>query len=105
MDPFWKAFFEEFKERGRNVTPFLVTVPLLLGVVILVELAGRTPLGESLLSILFGTGVLLIGVWIFVAICRNDSRQSERWERKELSSDELRVARSKLTGDRNRKSA
>lgn len=105
MDPFWKAFFGEFKERGRNVTPFLVTLPLLLGVVILVELAGRTPLGEDLLAILSGAGVLLVGVWIFVTICRNGSRQSERWERKELSDDELRVARSKLTGDRNRNRA
>jgi hypothetical protein len=105
MDPFWKTFFEEFKERGRNVTPFLVTLPLLLGIVILVEWIGRTPLGESLPSILFGAGALIVGVWVFVAMYRAWGRRSERWERKELSRDELRVARSKLKRDQNRKSA
>lgn len=101
MNPFWKTFFEEFKDRGRDATPFLITVGVLVPVVLIAETNGM-----HLTLVLPWVGVVLAAwmlIWLVWAIGSSRKRRRQRWERHELSRDELRVARSKLLRDRNGK--
>ena len=104
MDPFWKTFFEDFRERGRDATPFLFTLAastcLFIGGVIVEEAGLAKYIVPTLLL-----AVVFAFVWVVVLITRARTRQRERWERRELSCDEWRVARSKLKRDGNRKGA
>jgi len=104
MDPFWKTFSEEFKDRGRDATPFLFTLAALVGLCVLACIAEESGMGEYIGGGLV-VAVILAFAWKTVQHLRSRTRQQERWERKELSCDEMRVARSKLKPDRNRKSA
>jgi len=101
MNPFWRSFFDEFKDRGRDATPFLFTLGVLVPAVFIAEANGL-----QITLALPWAGVLVV-VWMLIwavgAICRHRRRRYDRWERRELSCDELRVARSKLLRDRNRK--
>jgi len=103
MNPFWKAFFEDFRERGRDATPFLFTLAALVGLLIVgaifEEIVRDPAVTDFMLQTLPWAGVVVV-VWalilIVVAIRRARNRERERLERQELSCDELRVARSKL---------
>ena len=93
----WKSFEECFRGCGRNAWLFMVALFTVLPMLLLInELQAYVP------HFLGGVGVL-IAAWIGVVIYRNraDRRKTERLP--PLSRDELRVARSKLTKDTNRK--
>ena len=104
MDPFWKTFFEEFKDRGRDATPFLITLAAMVCLLIVVGIVDEAGLANHIVGAVF-LAVVFAFVWAVVKIVRARTRQRERWERRELSCDEWRVARSKLKKDGNRKGA
>jgi len=95
MDPFWKTFCEDVKDRGRDATPFLVTLAALAGLCIAIGIVGETQLVGFIMPASFCAGVFVM-IWAFVMFWRTRNRRRETGERRELSSDELRVARSKL---------
>jgi len=101
MNSFWRAFFDEFKDRGRDATPFLATIGFLVPVVFIAESNGlHVTLVLPWVGLLLGVWML---IWLVWAIGSFRRRRRQRWERHELSCDELRAARSKLLRDRNRK--
>jgi len=102
MNPFWKTFFEELKERGHNASLFVFTL-LCVSVVLIITTSCRIRL-DHVMAFLPGLGVFAAAM-VCVAWRRKRKRQRERAPIGPLSCDELRVARSKLTRDRNRKSA
>lgn len=104
MKPIWSTLYDDVKDRRYGALFLLAPLSFggALGLAALL-LAGLDAAG--LLPYALCGSVVLVGPWIFVAVRRARSRQHERWERHELSYDEWRVARSKLTRDQDRKSA
>jgi membrane protease YdiL (CAAX protease family) len=94
MKPTWSTLYDDVKDR-RYALLFLIAMPLLLGIASVVGLIENSPLAQDFPVILFLLGVIVV-LWVFGTIWRRRKRRPERWERKKLSSDELRVARSKL---------
>lgn len=108
MDPFWKTFSEELKDRGRDGTPFVFTLAGLVFLLIAAAILKESGLGRLIRPALPWLGSVVV-VWAVargvLAIRHARKRRRERWERHELSWDEWRVARSRLKRDQNRKSA
>jgi hypothetical protein len=107
MDLSWKAFFEEFKDRGRDATPFLITLAALTCLLITAGALNESGVADFIAPGLPWAGMIAVAwvlAWVVVAIRRARKRRDERWERRELSRDEWRVARSKLKKDSNQKS-
>jgi len=105
MNSIWDRLYDGVKDRRYGA--LFIYAPLGIVVVGLLlaglEAAGLLPhaLCAIALWILFLIGRLVFKlVEFFIKPTRR-----ERWERKQLSRDEIRVARSKLVGDRGRKSA
>jgi hypothetical protein len=103
MKPFWGSLFEHLKDCGRNATIFVLALGGLLSSLILIGIINESPLHDYIPQIVAGLG-FVAACWICVAIRRIFARRREHPERGPLSCDELRVARSKLLKDRNRKS-
>jgi hypothetical protein len=108
MDPFWKSFFEDFRERGRDATPFLFTLAALVGLLIVGAIFDdltRDPAvtGFMLRTLPWAGAIVAVVMVVLVvtAIRRARGRKRERWQRRELSCDEWRVARSKLKSGSN----
>ena len=95
MSPFWGSFFEQVRSGGRNATIFLVALAACFVVLIAAAIANQMNLfqysGRAL-----AIAIMLIALRVAVVVSRARSRPRERFKRKPLSSDEARVARSKL---------
>jgi hypothetical protein len=109
MDPFWKSFFEDFRERGRDATPFLFTLAALVVLLIVGgifdEITRDPAVADFMRRALPWAGTIaVVGILVSVimAIRRARNRRRERWQRHELSCDEWRVARSKLKSGLNK---
>ncbi|MBE0540586.1 MAG: hypothetical protein IH623_04285 [Verrucomicrobia bacterium] len=102
MNPFWTTLSDNLKVCGRNAKFFLCVVIAFFGVPVLIAVVSETRVREYLLPALPWAGVVALA-WLAVAIHRARARRRERLERRPLSCDELRVARSKLMKDRNLK--
>ena len=99
MSPFWGSFFEHLRGRGRDATPFFLTFVGLIFALIGVAITGNLGLfqyaNQALASLL-----ILALVWCGVGLIKARNRQYEPFKRRLLSSDEARVARSKLLKSR-----
>jgi uncharacterized membrane protein YeaQ/YmgE (transglycosylase-associated protein family) len=105
MSPFWVGLFENFRERGRNATIFLVALAALVGVLlvsgVLSEILNSKEFGDCARVVLavIGAGVV---VWCGRAFRRGFFGKRDRLNSSRLSSDELTKARSKLLGNQKR---
>lgn len=102
MIPFWTSLSDDLKVCGRNVKFFLCVFIAFFGVPVLIAVVIETRVREYLLPALPWAGVVALA-WLAVGIHRARARRRERLQRRPLSCDELRVARSKLMKDRNLK--
>ncbi len=100
MNPFWTTLSDNLKVCGRNAKFFLCVVIAFFGVPVLIAVISETGARDYIFPVLAWVGVFA-AVWVAVAIRRARRRRRERLERRPLSCDELRVARSKLIRDRN----
>jgi hypothetical protein len=99
MSPFWGSFSEQFRGCGRDATLFLVgLVALILGLVA-VAIANSLNLFEYARPILIGVLMAFTGRVGFLCY-QARRRPTERFHRRPLSRDEVRVARSKLLKNR-----
>lgn len=108
MDPFWKTFFEEFKERGRDASPFLITLAAMFGLLLLGALAESCGWFDHLAAAFPWVGTIAavtVLAWALASLRRAGKRRTERWERQELSCDEWWAARSKLKRNQKRNGA
>jgi hypothetical protein len=108
MDPFWKTFFEEFKERGRDASPFLITLAAMFGLLLLAGIAESCGWMDRLVAAVPWVGTIAAAAvlgWLVAAIRRARHHPPRGWERQELSCDEWRAARSKLKRNQNRNGA
>lgn len=102
MNPFWSNFFEHLKDCGRNGTIFIATLGFLLGLLILSGIIGESRFHECIVPAMSIAGALSLA-WFSVVIRKANLRRRERLERRPLSRDEMRVARSKLMKERSEK--
>ncbi|PYJ00162.1 MAG: hypothetical protein DME25_21380 [Verrucomicrobia bacterium] len=98
MSPFWNSLFEHVKDCGRDATLFLITLAGLLGALVGVAIICLNDWAEYVVRALPVLGLFAV-IWAFLAIRRARARRRQRLQRKPLSDDELRVARSKLKRD------
>lgn len=102
MNPFWTNLSDNLKVCGRNAKFFLCVVVAFFGVPVLIAVISETGARDHILPALPWVGVFAVA-WVAVVIRQARARRRERLERRPLSCDELRVARSKLMKDRNLK--
>ena len=99
MSPFWGSFCEQLRSCGRDATLFLVGLVALILVLAAVAVARSFNLFEYGLPILIGASIVIIAKVGF-GCYQARRRPRERFRRKPLSRDEVRVARSKLVKSR-----
>jgi hypothetical protein len=95
MSPFWGSFFEQVRSGGRNATIFLLAFAACFVVLIVAGIASELNLFQYTGQVLTAV-IILATMRLAVALHKARSRPRERFRRKPLSSDEARVARSKL---------
>jgi membrane protein implicated in regulation of membrane protease activity len=95
MSPFWGSFFDHFRVCGRNATLFLLALVGFFIVLIAAAVASHLNLFQYAGPIFAAAG-LIIAIRAGVAMYQARRRPRERFKRHPLSSDEARVARSKL---------
>ena len=95
MSPFWGSFYEQVRSGGRNATIFLVAFAACFVVLIAAVIASSLNLFQYSDQVLAIVAILVL-LRVAVVISRARNRPRERFRRKPLSSDEARVARSKL---------
>jgi hypothetical protein len=97
----WKAFAEQFKECGRNGTLFILTI-LGFPALILLLTAMADALGDVAMLVACGPWLVLFGYGL-ISFIRSWKHPARLGKLPPLSQNELSVARSKLTKDRNRR--
>jgi len=95
MSPFWSSFCHQFRQCGRSGTWFIATILALVGLPALAAFLDAQG-ASQFIGPLFAGLTLIFGFWLFGLIRRAWKRRKDFWERRPLSSDEIRVARSKL---------
>jgi hypothetical protein len=95
MSPFWGSFFENVRGRGRNATLFLVVLAILFFALFASMIPSSRDLLQFADAVIAGIVVFLVA-WFCVAAHKARERNRDRFSRRPLSCDELRVARSKL---------
>src|SRR5438552_9569084 len=103
MTPFWTSLFAHLKECGREATVFILTLAVLFGFLLIALILQANDLDRYVLPVLCGLGLVVL-VSDLVSLRRAWKRRCERWRYSPLSSDELRVARSKLVREQDHKS-
>jgi hypothetical protein len=101
MSPLWAGFFEHLKSCGRNAAMFLVSLAVLVVVAIMAGIVNGNDshAGELLTSLVAGFG--LAAVCLIVVAFRRAWKDYRGGRCGPLSSDELRIARSKLMSGMN----
>jgi hypothetical protein len=106
MKSIWSKLYDDTKDR--RYAALFVLVPLAIFICLSI-LAGLVESSEILEHVTEGellwAGGLVVG-WVFVCVVvtirRSRKHRPEHWERRELSCDERRVARSKLKSGMNK---
>lgn len=106
MNSFWSRLYDRFKDRRYGFLFLVAFLGVIVGAALfflLCQLIDASEHRDEIVRVLPILGLLPVA-WLFVAIRRSLARRRERIKFPPLSSDELRVARSKLrkTGDRKR---
>ena len=107
MKSIWSTLHDNVKDR-RYAVLFFAPLAVLACLAIVGGIAEDLGAFEHIAAWLPWAGGLAAAwalVWVARAIRRARKRRREGWERKELSSDEMRAARSKLMRDGNHKNA
>jgi hypothetical protein len=95
MSPFWGSFFEQVRSGGRNATVFLLAFAACFVVLLAAGMASELNAFQYAGPVLTAV-IILVALRFAVATYKARNRPRERFRRKPLSSDEARVARSKL---------
>jgi hypothetical protein len=99
MSPFWTSFFTNLKADRRSTTLFMITLAGMFILIVLATALWANNLQDYVIRALPGVGVFAV-VWIGVSIHRARANRRQRLDRRPLSFDELRKARSKLMKSR-----
>lgn len=98
MSSFWNGLFDYLKNCGRSVTMFFVTLGVLVGALILWGIIVCFDL-EQFLPWVLGAAAIAAICRVGLAVWRVWRGRAKNWRSSPLSSDEIRVARSKLLKD------
>lgn len=99
MSPFWGSFFEHLRGCGRNAALFLLAIAALFVGLVVCVIASHSGLFQYAPHALAGI-LIVIAMWFCLGLQKIRKRRRERFYRRPLSSDEARVARSKLLKER-----
>lgn len=95
MSPFWGSFFEHLRGCGRNTTLFFVVFAALFFALLASMVAQSLGLFRYANQAIATVAVVLV-IWFAVVVQKVRKSGHEPFKRRPLSSDEARVARSKL---------
>ena len=95
MSPFWGSFFGQLRGCGRNAALFLLAFAGLFIVLMACVIANSMNLFQHA-DLILETILVAVLARVGIAAYKARTRPRERFRRKPLSSDEARVARSKL---------